>query len=283
VTVDNLGSPFDGKYTVTRSRHRFDPATGYTTAFSVTGVRDRSLLGLTGGAGHPPSAPDGVVIAQVDDVKDPDGQARVKLTFPWLSDTFVSTWARTVQAGAGKDRGATVLPEVGDEVLVAFEQGDFRRPYVIGGLYNGVDTPSTKGVDLVDSSSGAVNRRSLVSRQGHRIDLLDQDGKSEGISITSKDDKVSLLMDSTNTKITVHSDGTVLIEATNGVVVDSKSSKLELKGGQVSISGSNGVTVDGGSGQLQLKGTTASLEGSATTEVKGGSLCSVSAGLVKIN
>ena len=291
VTVDNLGAPFDGKYTVTRSRHRFDPTTGYTTSFSVTGVRDRSLLGLAGGVSRGPRAPDGVVIAQVDDVKDPDDQGRVKLTFPWLSDTFVSGWARSVQTGAGKDRGVMVLPEVGDEVLVAFEQGDFRRPYVLGGLYNGVDIPSKKGVELVDSGSGAVNRRSLVSRLGHRIDLLDQDGKAEGISITTKDDKVSVVVDSTATKVTVHSDGTVLIEGTQGVVVDSKSAKLELKGGEISISGTNGVTVDGGGGavkvqaggQLQLKGAAATLEGSATTEVKGGSLCSVSASLVKIN
>ena len=51
VTVDGLGSPFDGKYTVTTSRHRLDPTTGYTTSFSVTGVRDRTLLGLAGGGG----------------------------------------------------------------------------------------------------------------------------------------------------------------------------------------------------------------------------------------
>ena len=58
------------------------------------------------------------MIAQVSDANDPEKQGRVKLTFPWLSDTYVSDWARTVQPGAGKDRGAMVLPEVGDEVLV---------------------------------------------------------------------------------------------------------------------------------------------------------------------
>jgi phage protein D/phage baseplate assembly protein gpV len=291
VTVEDLGSPFDGKYTVTTSRHRFDPTTGYTTSFAVTGAQDRSLLGLAGGMAVPPRAPEGVVIGKVSDVNDPEQQGRVRLTLPWLSDSYVSAWARTVQAGAGKDRGAMVIPEVGDEVLVVFEQGDLRRPYVLGGLYNGVDLPSNKGIAVIDSGSGAVNRRSMVSRRGHRIDLLDQDGKTEGISLISGDDKLSLVIDATKTSITVHSDGTVKIEGSQGITVDSASSKLELKGGQVAITASNGVTVDGGSGtvsvktanQLQLKGTRTSLEGSAQTEIKGGALCTVQAALVKIN
>jgi len=282
ITVDNLGPPFDGKYTVTRSRHRFDPTTGYTTSFAVTGAHDRSLLGLTGGTSPLPPAPQGVVIGQVSDVNDPENAGRVTLAFPWLSDTYVSPWARTVQAGAGKDRGAMVVPEIGDEVLVIFEQGDLRCPYVLGGLYNGIDTPNTNGIALVDSGSGAINRRSLVSRRGHRIDLLDQDGKTEGVSLSSQDGKVSLTIDATNTKVTVHSDGTVLIEGSQGIVVDSAGSKLELKGGDVSIKASSGITVEAGS-QLQLKGAMATLEGSSQTEVKGGSMCSVSAAMVKIN
>jgi phage protein D/phage baseplate assembly protein gpV len=291
VTVDNVGSPFDGKYTVTRSRHRFDPTTGYTTAFSVTGAHDRSMLGLAGGLRSFPSAPPGVVVGQVSDVNDPEHSGRVTLTFPWLSDDYVSAWARTVQAGAGKDRGAEILPEVGDEVLVCFEQGDIRRPYVLGGLYNGVDTPDSEGPTIVDSGSGAINRRSFVSRRGHRIDLLDQDGQHEGINLAGKDGKVSLLLDATNTQVTLHADGTVLIEGSKGITVDSASANLELKGGQISIRATNGVTVDGGGGavsvqagsSLQLKGAMTTLEGSTQTEVKGGSMASISAAMVKIN
>jgi uncharacterized protein involved in type VI secretion and phage assembly len=283
VTVDNLGAPFDGKYTVTSSRHRFDPNTGYTTSFAVTGAQDRTMLGLASGGGQVGSAPDGVVVATVNDVNDPEQLGRIKLQFPWLADDFVSGWARTVQAGAGKDRGGMVLPEVGDEVLVLFEHGDVRRPYVLGGLYNGVDKPSARGIPLVDSGSGAVNRRSMVSRLGHRIDLQDDKGRNDGIKVVSVDEKVGLLLDAAQTKVTVHADGTVVIEGTKGITVDSSNAKLELKGGEITITATNGVRVDGGTGQLQLKGATASLQGTTTTEVKGGSLCSVSAGLVKIN
>ena len=182
VTIDALGEPFDGKYTITTSRHRFDPLTGYTTAFSVTGRRDRTLLGLaSSGRGK---APPGIVIGQVSDAADPEKAGRVKLTFPWLSADYVSDWARSVQAGAGKDRGWQVVPEVGDEVLVAFEQGDYRQPMVIGGLFNGVDTMPRGPVDLVDGGTGRINRRSMVSRLGHRVDLVDASGK-EGVRVST--------------------------------------------------------------------------------------------------
>src|SRR6478752_6285797 len=212
ISIDNVGAPFDGKYTITSSRHRYDPATGYTTSFAVTGRQERSLYGLaSGGGGGGSRSGQGPVIAQVSDANDPEKQARVKLTFPWLSDTYVSDWARTVQPGAGKDRGAMFLPEVGDEVLVLFEQGDIRRPYVLGGLYNGIDTPPTTGPTLIDASSGAINRRSFVSRRGHRIDLIDEDGRTEGITLSSTGDKLQLKMDHVDTKITLHSDGKILI------------------------------------------------------------------------
>jgi phage protein D/phage baseplate assembly protein gpV len=290
IAIDNIGAPFDGKFTITTSHHRYEPTTGYTTAFSVTGRQERSLYGLTSGGGsmRPGQGP---VVAQVSDANDPTQQARVKLTFPWLSDTYVSDWARTVQPGAGKNRGAMVLPEVGDEVLVAFEQGDIRRPYVLGGLYNGIDTPPDGGPALIDGSSGAVNRRSMVSRLGHRIDLLDEDGRTEGITLSSTGDKLQLKMDHVDTTITVHSDGKVLIEGKGGIMIDSASAKLELKGGEVSISATSGVKIDGGggsvdvstSGPLSLKGSTAKLEGTASTDVKASGMLTVQGSLVKIN
>jgi phage protein D/phage baseplate assembly protein gpV len=282
ISIDNLGAPFDGKYTITTSRHRYESDTGYTTSFAVTGRQERSLYGLTSGGSV--RAGLGVVIGQISDSKDPQSQGRVKLAFPWLSDDYVSDWARTVQPGAGKDRGAMVVPEVGDEVLVAFEQGDVRRPYVLGGLYNGVDTPNTASVEVIDSGSGAVNRRSLISRRGHRIDLLDQDGRTEGVSITSSDDKLQVVLDAVGTSVTVHSDGTVKIEGRNGVVVDAGSAKLELKGGQISLSAQSGITVDGGSGPVSMKaGADLNLQGNTQTVINGGALASITAGLVKIN
>jgi len=288
VSIDGLGEPFDGKYTITTSRHRFDPVTGYTTSFSVTGRRDRTLLGLASNGRS--KAPTGIVIGQVSDAADPEKAGRVKLTFPWLSADYVSDWARTVQSGAGKDRGWQVLPEVGDEVLVAFEQGDFRRPTVVGGLFNGVDTMPRGPVDLVDGGTGRINRRSMVSRLGHRVDLVDASGK-EGVRVTTTDEKLKLIMDHSGTTITLHADGKVVIEGTQGVTIDSASANMELKGNQIALNATGGITVDGGGGavdvkagsQLSLTGVSAKLEGSGTTEVKGGGMCSIQAAMVKIN
>ena len=289
ISVESIGAPFEGKYTITTSRHRYDPSTGYTTAFAVTGRQERSLFGLTSGPSAGTRAP-GPVIALVSDSNDPDKQGRVKLTYPWLSDTYVSDWARTVQPGAGKDRGAVVVPEVGDEVLVVFEQGDIARPYVLGGLWNGKDTPPTGKPDLIDSGSGAVNRRSVVSRLGHRIDLLDEGGKTEGISVTTKDDKLVLKLDQVDTKITVHSDGTILIEGKQGIVIDAAQAKMEFKAGEISMKANTGVKINGGSsvdveasGSVKVKGANVNMEGQAGATLKASGMTTIQGSLVKIN
>jgi phage protein D/phage baseplate assembly protein gpV len=255
ISVGLAGEPFDGKYTLTSTRHIFDPEGGYTTSFTVSGGRERSLRSLTGGAeASPPSLP-GVVVAQVTDVRDPENQGRVKIRYPWLSDSYVSDWARTIQPGAGAHRGAVVLPEVNDEVVVAFELGDLRRPYVVGGLWNGVDPPPL-GDKLIDTSTGAVRRRGFVSKLGHCVVFFDDDSDS-GIALLSADRGLRLALDKTKTTIHVASNGKVEIEAKSDVTIKAganlklqAAAKLELKGAQVSISGDGPVEVKGSPIQL---------------------------------
>lgn len=289
VSIDGLGEPFDGKYTITTSRHRFDPLTGYTTAFSVTGRKDRTLLGLTGGGRHPAGG-HGLVIGQVSDVNDPENQGRVKLTLPWLSDDYVSGWARTVHAGAGKDRGFQVLPEVGDEVLVAFEHGSVDRPVVVGGLYNGVDSPPSGPTAVIDSGTGQVDRRSLVSRKGHRIDLVDA-SSGDGIRAATAGDKLTLIMDQSQTSITVKADGTVTIEGSKGITIDALQSDISMKGNKIDFLARAGMNLNGGQGSVDVaatgpvsvKGVSVSIEGQSNAELKAGAMCTVQAALVKIN
>jgi uncharacterized protein involved in type VI secretion and phage assembly len=231
------------------------------------------------------------VIGQVSDNRDPEGLGRVRLLFPWLADQFVSDWARTVQPGAGPERGALVVPEVGDEVLVAFEHGSFQRPYVVGGLYNGVDKPKSFDVPLIDENSGEVNHRSFVSRTGHTLAFVEAAAGANAIRIRSGDGKLTLDLDQQQTTITVKSDGTVTVTAKNGVTVDSGTGTLNLTGKDVKISAKSGVKVDGGAGDVdvssgtgvKVSGTTVSVNGSASTEVKGGATCTISAGMVRIN
>jgi uncharacterized protein involved in type VI secretion and phage assembly len=167
-----------------------------------------------------------------------------------MSDTYVSDWARTVQPGAGARRGAVVLPEVNDEVLVGFEQGDLRRPYVLGGLYNGQDTPELGG-GLIDGATGAVKRRGFVSKKGHALVFFDDDA-DDGLAVMTSGRGLRISLNKTRTRIHVASDGTVEIEGTGDVTITSKAnlklqaaSQLALEGATVSVKGTGPVEVSG--------------------------------------
>lgn len=122
----------------------------------------------------------GAVVGIVSNVSDPDGRGRVKVRYPWLHDDSESPWARVASFMAGPDRGAVFRPEVGDEVLVLFEHGDARFPFVVGALWNGEDAmPSERG----DDGGNAV--RLIKSRSGHQIVFDDTNG-SEKITVLDK-------------------------------------------------------------------------------------------------
>jgi uncharacterized protein involved in type VI secretion and phage assembly len=122
----------------------------------------------------------GGAIGVVSNIADPDGLGRVKVRYPWLKDDSESPWARIVSFMAGAGRGAVFRPEVGDEVLVLFDHGDMRFPYVIGAVWNGKDAmPNERGSD----SDNAV--RIIKSRSGHRI-VLDDTSGSEKVTVVDK-------------------------------------------------------------------------------------------------
>jgi uncharacterized protein involved in type VI secretion and phage assembly len=250
VTLSLVGDPFDGKYVLSATRHKYDPHDGYTTAFTVSGRNQHSLLALTTGSGRHRSVMAGVVPALVTDVNDPDGWGRIKVTFPWLSDKYTTDWVRMAQVGAGGQRGAVFLPEVNDEVLVSFDRGDWRRPYVVGSLYNGVDKPNL-GQSLVDSSSGAVKRRGVLSKHGHSLIFFD-DQSADGVALLSGDRSLRISMNQGSTTIKITSSGKIMIEGDGGVSMKSgadlsieATGTLSLKGARVTIDGDSDVSVTG--------------------------------------
>lgn len=239
VSLGLVKAPFDGKYTLTSTRHSYDSSHGYTVWFTVSGRQERSLFGLTsanGSAGAGAMGPPiyGVVSALVSDTNDPDHACRVRLKFPWLSDTYSTDWCRTVQLAAGGNRGGVFMGEVNDEVLVAFEQGDIRRPFVLGGLHNGVDKPDL-GDGLVEAGTGGIQQRSFVSKRGHRLTFAD--GSTSGITLRTGDNNLEVILDATGTKITVKSSGDVEVTGLN-IKLDA-SAQMTLKAGA-------GITIDGG-------------------------------------
>ncbi|NED14192.1 VgrG-related protein [Streptomyces sp. SID9124] len=256
VALGNVGPAFAGRYTATAAHHTLDPQDGYRTTVLVSTDPDRSLTGLTGGGGAPVPGPrmPGLAIGVVTDIREGRGKERgsVKLKFPWLDDTYVTDWVRTVQWG-GQGGGGVFSPEVNDEVLVGFEQGLIDSPYVLGGLYNGVDKPSPHDVPLVDPTSGKVNRRSLVSRSGNRIELLDTPRGPSGVRLATGDEQLEIMLDERRGEIAlkVYARGTSRVLSSlslgrTGITLDAGVGDIQLKGKQVTVSGKTGVTVDGG-------------------------------------
>ena len=253
VSIAVVADDFAGRYTLTHSRHIFD-AQSYRTWFEVSGRQDRSLLGLVGGAALNGTAATaakipGVVVALVTNNADPAGMGRVKLKFPWLADNYESDWARMTQPAAGPDSGACFLPEVNDEVLVAFEFGDVRWPVVVGGLHNGKDKPRL-GDGLFDN--GKVKRRGLVSRQGHRVVLFDDPGKS-GIALISGDGNLRVSLNQTKNEIHLYCQGKIVLEAQGDLTLSSQQNLTLSAQSRLKLEGQAGASLNS-SAQVEVKG-----------------------------
>ncbi len=193
----------------------------------------------------------GVVIGVVTNNEDPDGMGRIKVKFPWLSDEDESNWARVTSPMAGKEMGIYFLPEVDDEVLVAFEHGDMRFPYIIGSLWNGKDSPPATNDD------GKNNIRVIKSRSGHVISLNDEDGK-EKIEIIDKSEANSIVIDTSANTITVTADKDITISAPQGTIT--------LDGENVEIKTSADIKVEAG-GKIGIKSNAAMKIEGATVDI----------------
>lgn len=182
----------------------------------------------------------GGYLAEVVDLNDPDNLARVRvrlLNYDGVDGHDGPVWARVASAFAGNNRGAFLIPDVGDEVVVTFVNGDPRYPIVLGGLWNGSDTAP-------ESISGGRNLRKVVrSKNGVKLTLEDQDGQEQCIIETPGMQKVTLkdgpgqitIEDSNGNSIKLESAGITIIAA----------AKVTVNAAQVAVSAGM-VQVDAG-------------------------------------
>jgi uncharacterized protein involved in type VI secretion and phage assembly len=196
-----------------------------------------SIVGFLNENKQPPDKLWGVMVGIVTNNQDPDKLGRVKVKIPRLSEKDESNWARIATFMAGKERGAFFLPEVDDEVLVAFEEGDINLPYIIGALWNGVDKP------FETNSDGKNDKRVIKSRSGHLIRLDDKDG-NEKIEIIDKTGNNLITIDTKNNKITISSDKDIELSATKG--------KVTINAQDIEIKSSAATKVEAGAG-MDLK------------------------------
>jgi uncharacterized protein involved in type VI secretion and phage assembly len=193
----------------------------------------------------------GVAIAIVTQNDDPEKMCRVKVSFPWHEQPRESYWARLSTPMAGKDRGFVTIPEVGDEVLVAFEREDLRFPYILGALWNGKDTPP------ISNDDGNNDKRIFKSRDGHY--LLYNDNSSAGEVILT------------------HKKGRRIAFTTSGwVVEDENGNKIEVD------SNSGSMTIEA-KGQLNIRAGSVTIEATGTLEMKSSATMTIRGTLVTIN
>ncbi|WP_088889350.1 phage baseplate assembly protein V [Leptolyngbya ohadii] len=178
-------------------------------------------------------------LAEVVSVQDPDRLSRVQvrlLSFDGIGNQDASLWARVAVPFAGGRRGAFLLPDVGDEVLVMFANGDSRYPVVVGGLWNGrAPAPETLG-----GGGDRVDRWTLVGKAGTRIAIVEQ-GSGGTISFTTPGGVSGVLTDDGSGKIEFKAAGTTITVDTSGVSVQVpakvsvQASQVEVNAGQVTV------------------------------------------------
>ena len=194
----------------------------------------------------------GLVEAIVIDNKDPEKMGRVKLKFPLLPEMPESFWARLVMPMAGQKRGWMTIPEVEDEVLVAFVHGDFNHAIVVGALYNGVDVPPYANEDEEN------NLRVFQSRSGHRLTFDDTNG-DERIELITHNEEIRIIWDAKEKTLSLYSGKDILVEAKETISMKCKDFVLKAdtsvgveSGSSTEIKTGSSCSVDGG-GSLTLK------------------------------
>lgn len=165
----------------------------------------------------------GVYPAIVTDIVDPDAIGRIEVRFPWLGsdgDEAVRAWATLVSPYADDDQGLLVLPEVDTQVVVAFEAGNLRRPYIIGATWNGQEAPPAE-------AQAANNIRTFKTRSGSELEFDDTEGSAK---ITLKMASGHLLeMDDGGSTITLsHSSGHVITFAASGAIEIQANSTIDM-------------------------------------------------------
>jgi phage protein D len=261
ISLKGIGTKFSGSYRITHALHIYNNE-GYTTEFTISGHQSTTLSDLI----KPKETEKrGVVIGIVTNNQDPDGLCKVKVKYPALPGNEESHWARLSSPMAGPGRGMEFIPEINDEVLVAFEHDDIHRPFIIGSLWNGKDAPPEKSDAVV--KSGKVQKRIIKSRTGHILTLDDTDSACK-ISLVDKTGKNLIEIDSEKNTLTLKCEKDMVFEAKGKVIFKGSDfefeaqNKAKLKAVNIEMESSANVKIK--------SSASVNIEGSAMVEVKGG-------------
>jgi uncharacterized protein involved in type VI secretion and phage assembly len=280
--VKGMGTAFSGDYVLTSVEHVYSPS-GYVTRFHAGPATRSTLVDLVGGA---PQTFHGATIGIVTNNNDDEMKAaRVKVKFPMLSDEIESAWARVVTIGGGNKRGLQITPAVNDEVLVIFENGDLRRPIVLGGVWNGRDLPPKPTIE--STKSGETKIWHLQTAAGHQLTFDESKSGAESVTILLKD---------TKTKLYLGVDKVEFWGAGQSLHIKTGLAEMLLKNGDITLTGNNitlkatqavklqGSTVEAvAQASAKVSGPMVEVKGSAMVNVEAGGMVALKGMPVKIN
>jgi uncharacterized protein involved in type VI secretion and phage assembly len=297
ITISGVGTRFNGSYAITAATHTFSGG-GYMTRFETSG-RNRNTVARALGEGRGRAKVSGVIVGMVTNLDDPDNYGRVKVKFPSMpsGDTLESHWVRIATPMAGAARGLMILPEINDEVLVAFEDGEITRPYIVGMLWNGTDAPPR--TNSVAAVSGKVEQRVFKTRLGHEVIFQDKDGEtlihikekggneilldgksgSEKVTITAKKD----MQITVGGNLAIDVTGTTTLNSTGKMELKTSAAGLLKATGAMDVKSDANASVNAG-GNLALAGTgNAELKANGMLTLQAGGIAELKGSLVKIN
>lgn len=308
VKIKGIGDRFSGDYLITRAVHIWD-FKGYSTRFEISGYHANTLRQLlAGGENHRPY---GVVVGIVTNVDDSEGLARVKVNYPTIDEKLESNWARLATPMAGAGRGFEFIPEVNDEVLIAFEYNDINKPYIVGALWGGKDKPpeaSNKNNKMI-SDSGEVQKRVIKSRSGHiitfddtasaeQITIIDKSGQKVVLDSSSGKEKIEIIdkggskiiMDGSQRSVSIESAQDLKIQAKGKIQIDGQSGVDINTTGNLALESKANTSIKGMQTSVQANGTAelkangmVTVQGTGSTELKSSGIVTVQGSLVKIN
>lgn len=274
IKLDALGSRLSGDYLVTHARHTYN-IEKWRTTFAVRGTRT-GLLAEQVAQQQPIQRWPGIVTAVVTNTDDPNDWGRVKIKYPWMTDDAESDWARVLGNGAGPEAGFFLIPDVGDEVLIAFEHGDFNRPYILGGVWNGQNAIPPEAAGAASGEKPLV--RTWHSRNGHILAMYDNaDQKIEMTTI----DGHTILLDDTNKVIEIDSSGGHKITLDD----QGKSIKITSNGGHKITMDDNGRKISIESiGDVEIKSNmNMKLQATGNMDLQASGMVNIKGTLVKLN
>jgi len=171
----------------------------------------------------------GVYPAIVTDLVDPDAIGRIEVKFPWLGDEGdeVRAWATLLTPYADDDQGFEVLPEVDTQVVVAFEAGDLRRPYIVGSCWNGREA-------LPEAATAANNKRLIKTRSGSLLEFDDTSGAAQVTLSMASGHKLVMSDSSQDVKLT-HANGCIITFTASGQINMQANSTVEITAAAVNV------------------------------------------------